>query len=169
MLSIIVVLDILMRIGTRRVRPEPYNKLDFDQVFFQMGIDKATYLLKDKFASLPHAEMDRIVRATCHLDSKISWRWPEPAERIYDRPVHGYVGVWLEHLWSRWNPRCHQFVKHLFKYVHKISIMQVTPNGVKWITWFLACCNKMGFQPTFKRFHQIFFVVRSNHLPLYVL
>lgn len=47
--------------------------------------------------------------------------------------------------------------------------MQLTPNGVKWITWFLSCCNKFGFQPTIKLFHQIFVLIRSNHLPLYEL
>lgn len=80
-----------------------------------------------------------------------------------------FVGVWMEHLQSGRNPRCHQFVKYLSKYVYKISIMQLTPKGVKWISWFLACCYKSGFQPTFKLFHQLFVLIRSNHLPLYEL
>lgn len=33
----------------------------------------------------------------------------------------------------------------------------------------VPCCNKMGFQPIFKLFHQIFFLVQSNHHPLYEL
>lgn len=47
--------------------------------------------------------------------------------------------------------------------------MQLTPNGVKWITWFLSCCDKCGFQPTLRLFHQLFYLIRSNHLPLYEL
>lgn len=73
----------------------------------------------------------------------------------------------MEHLRSGWNSWCQQFVKHLFKYVYKISIMQLTPNGVKWISRFLSCCDKAEFQPTFKLFHQLFVLIQSNHLPLY--
>lgn len=47
--------------------------------------------------------------------------------------------------------------------------MQLTPNGVRWINWFLAWCDKMGYQPTLKLFHQLFFLLWSNHLPLYEL
>lgn len=150
-------------------RPGPYDKSDFDRAFSRMVIGKSPYHLKDKFSSLPLTEMNRVVRAAFHPYSEISARWPEPKERIYDRLVGGYIGVWLEHLRSGWNPRCHQFVKHLFKYVYKISTMQVTPNMVKWITWFLACYNQMDYQPTFRLFHQLFYLVRSNHLSLYEL
>lgn len=47
--------------------------------------------------------------------------------------------------------------------------MQLTTNGVKWISWFLASCDKSGFQPTFKVFHHLFVLIRSNHQPLYEL
>ncbi|KAK1392112.1 hypothetical protein POM88_011168 [Heracleum sosnowskyi] len=147
--------------------PGPYDESEFDFAFSQMGISDAPYLLKEKFSSLPDVQMDKLVRASFHLGPEISWRWPQSGERIYHRPKDGYVGVWLETLRSGWNPRCHQFVKHLCKYVYKISIMQITPNGVKWITWFLACCNKMGYQPTLRLFHQLFKLVQSNKEPLY--
>ena len=61
------------------------------------------------------------------------------------------------------------FVKHLFKYVYQLSPMQITPNDIKWITWFLACCNKSKVQPTFKLFHQLFNLVKSSVKPLYEL
>lgn len=109
------------------------------------------------------------MQAAFHLGPEVEWRWRRPGERIYYHTGEGYVGVWLEHLRTGWNPRCHQFVKHLFKYVYKISIMQLTPNGVKWISWFLSCCDKMCNQPTFRLFHKLFFVMKSNHLPLYEL
>lgn len=47
--------------------------------------------------------------------------------------------------------------------------MQLTPDGIKWIFRFRSCCDKAGFQPTFKLFHQLFVLIRSNHLPLYEL
>ncbi|KAK1365436.1 hypothetical protein POM88_040997 [Heracleum sosnowskyi] len=147
--------------------PGPYNESEFDAAFSKMGISEAPYPLKEKFASLPDTQMDKLVRAAFHLGSEISWRWPQPGERIYHRPANGYVGVWLETLRSGWNPRCHQFIKHLCKYVYKISIMQITPNGVKWMTWFLSSCNKMGYQPTLRLFHQLFKLVQSNKEPLY--
>lgn len=110
--------------------------------------------------------MDRVVRVVFHLGPEVEWRWPEPGERVYDRK-DGWVGVWVEILRSGWNPRCHQFVKHLFKYVYKLSIMQIAPNRIKWVIWFLAACEKMGYQPTFKLFHQIFYYAKSNKKPLY--
>lgn len=64
---------------------------------------------------------------------------------------------------------CHQFVKHLFKYVYKVSPLQITPNGIKWVTWFLDCSNKSDVQPTFILFHQLFYLVRSSVKPLYEL
>lgn len=88
-------------------RPGPYDKSDFDRAFSRMVIGKSPYHLKDKFSSLPLTEMNRVVRAAFHPYSEISARWPEPEERIYDRLVGGYIGVWLEHLRSGWNPRCH--------------------------------------------------------------
>lgn len=131
---------------------ESYDKSEADRTYAGIGVSKAPYPLKDKFVNLADSYLDRIVRATFHLGPGIEWRWPEPGEMIYDR-TDGYVGVWLEHLRSGWNTRCHQFIKHLFKYIYKISIMQGTPNGVKSITWFLACCDKMGYHPILKLFH----------------
>ncbi|KAK1375799.1 hypothetical protein POM88_031992 [Heracleum sosnowskyi] len=113
--------------------------------------------------------MDVAIRASFQLGPEIECRWPEPHERVYDHTADGFSGVWLEHLRSGWTPRCLNFVKHLFKYVYKISIMQVTPNGVKWISWFLACCEQSNLMPTFKLFHQLFQLVRSNKKPLYEL
>ena len=111
--------------------------------------------------------MDTVVRFAFQLGPEIEWRWPEPGERIYHRPADGFVPVWLEHLRSGWNPRWHLFFKHLCKYVYKCSPMQINPNGIKWMTWFLATCNKMKIQPTFKLFHQVFLLVKSTQEPLY--
>ncbi|KAK1369518.1 hypothetical protein POM88_035610 [Heracleum sosnowskyi] len=147
--------------------PGPYNEFELNATFSKMGIGEAPYSLKEKYLSLPDAQMDKLVRGAFHLGPEISWRWPRPGERIYHRPSDGYVGVWLETLRSGWNPRSHMFIKHLCKYVYKISIMQITPNGVKWMTWFLVACHKMGYQPTFRLFHQLFKLVQSNKEPLY--
>lgn len=106
------------------------------------------YPLKESFSELDAQEMDRAVRSAFQLGSDIQWRWPNPSERIYHRPSDGFIPVWLEHLRSGWNPKSHQFFKHLCKYVYRISPMQITPNGIKWVTWFLAACNKMNFKPT---------------------
>lgn len=72
-------------------KPGPYNKAEFDRVFGGLVIGKSPYPLKEKFSKLPPIEMDRAVRAPFHLDPEIEWRWPEPGERIYDRPVDGFL------------------------------------------------------------------------------
>ena len=73
----------------------------------------------------------------------------------------------MEHQRSGWGPRCHMFIKHLCKYVYRIFPIQITPNGIKSMTWFIACCNKSGLLPTFKLFHQIFYLSRSSQKPFY--
>lgn len=146
-----------------------------------MKYDKA--FLDSKFGDLPGSGMDvgpfraqylenpvdwdPIFRATFHLDADVKWRWPEPGEKIYDRPEGGWVGVWLEHLRSGYGPRCHQFVKSLCLFEYGIPITQMTPNVVKWIFYFLGCCEKAGVLPTFKLFHHLFQLVRSNNKPMF--
>ncbi|XP_074368390.1 uncharacterized protein LOC141708587 [Apium graveolens] len=149
--------------------PGPYNREAFDRKFANSIVAKEHYELKDEYAGLDHAAQDSAVRAAFQLDRRIEWRWPTPDERIYHRPDDGFVLVWLEHLRSGWNPHWHLFLKHLCKYVYKVSPMQITPNGIKWMTWFIATCNKFKVQPTFKLWHHIFHLVRSSQFPLYEL
>ncbi|KAK1383958.1 hypothetical protein POM88_021693 [Heracleum sosnowskyi] len=140
-----------------------------DRACAQLVVGRAPNPLKTPFVDLPKEVMDVAIRAAFQLGPEIEWRWPESNEHIYDRGDDGYIGVWLEHLRSGWNPQCHNFVKYLFKYEYEISIMQVTPNGIKWVIWFLACCEKSEYIPTFRLFHQLFQLVRSNKKPLYEL
>ncbi|KAK1397106.1 hypothetical protein POM88_006969 [Heracleum sosnowskyi] len=149
--------------------PGPYDKTAMDAVFADTIIGEPLPLLKESFKNMPFSEIDAIVRAAFHLGPRVQWRWPEPGERVYDKTEDGFLGVWLEHLRSGWNPECHVFVKHLCKYIYEIPITQITPNGVKWITWFLACCEKSELLPTFKLFHQLFYLLRSNKRPFYEL
>lgn len=134
-----------------------------------------TYLvlpLRDE-ANVP--EMDEVFCSVFHLDASFEWRWPEPHEKVYHRPGDGYVGIWLEHLRSGFHPRRHQLLKHLCKYEYGILIMQLMPNAVKWIIWFLGTCNTQGtyllsnfsiiylglFILTISRFMSCIFGVRS--------
>lgn len=88
-----------------------------------MIVAKDSYVLKDDLDTLESVEMDNAVRDAFQLDSQIQWRWPFPGVRIYNSPADGFIPVWLEHLRSRWNPRCPMFIKHLCKYVYKLSPM----------------------------------------------
>lgn len=62
--------------------PEFYDRSEFDTMFSGCAVGRAPYALKEKFANLPHAEMDKIIRATFHLDPEISWRWPRPGREF---------------------------------------------------------------------------------------
>lgn len=117
---------------------------------------RAPYPVKSSLRELPKEVADQTIRVAFHLPPEVEWRWPEPGERIYHRPADGFISVWLEHLRSRWNPRWHLFFKHLCKYEFQCSPMQITPNGIKWMTWFILVCNKMNYQPTLKLFHLLF-------------
>ena len=47
--------------------------------------------------------------------------------------------------------------------------MQITPNAIKWMTWFLMACNKKNYYPTLKLFHMLFQFKKSGVKPLYEL
>ncbi|KAL8145178.1 hypothetical protein AgCh_003399 [Apium graveolens] len=147
--------------------PGVYNQEALERMFAAFPISRDHYKLKDSFSEADPGEMNEAVRAAFQLTPDIEWRWPEPHERIYHRPEDGFVPVWMEHLRSGWSPRCHMFIKHLCKHVYRISPMQITPNGIKSMTWFVACCNKSGFLPTLKLFHQIFYLSKSSQKPFY--
>ncbi|KAL8114633.1 hypothetical protein AgCh_021479 [Apium graveolens] len=149
--------------------PEPYDREAFDRKFVDSIVSKEHYELKDEYAALDYAAQDSAVRAAFQLDPRVEWRWPTPDERAHHRAADGFISVWLEHLRSGWNPHWHLFLKHLGKYVYKLSPMQITPNGIKWMTWFIATCNQFKVQPTFKLWHHIFHLVRSSQFPLYEL
>ena len=61
------------------------------------------------------------------------------------------------------------FFKHLCKYEFKCSPMQIMPNGIKWMAWFLLACNKMNYYPTLKLFHLLSQFKKSGQEPLYEL
>ena len=149
--------------------PGPYDEAEFNSRFADLGMSTPPYPLKESFLNAREEDIDGAVRSAFQLGSEIQWRWPEPHERIYHRPADGFVPVWLEVLRSGWHPRWHVFFKHLCKYVYKISPMQITPNGIKWTTWFLAACNKSKIQPTFRLFHHLFTLVKSSVKPLFEL
>ncbi|KAL8089211.1 hypothetical protein AgCh_038846 [Apium graveolens] len=149
--------------------PGPYDREAFDRKFANSIVAKEHYELKDEYSGLDYEAQDFTVRAAFQLDRRIEWRWPTPDERAHHRSADGFVPVWLEHLRSGWNLHWHLFLKHLCKYVYKISPMQITPNGIKWMTWFIATCNPFKVQPTFKLWHHIFHLVRSSQFPLYEL
>ncbi|XP_074365858.1 uncharacterized protein LOC141706878 [Apium graveolens] len=149
--------------------PGSYDREAFDRKFANSIVAKEHYELKDEYSGLDNEAQDSAVRAAFQLDRRIEWRWPTPDERAHHRPADGFVPIWLEHLRSGWNPHWHLFLKHLCKYVYKISPMQITPNGIKWMTWFIATCNQFKVQPTFKLWHHIFHLVRSSQFPLYEL
>lgn len=147
--------------------PEPYNKEAVDLLFgSSAGAGSSASLLGDVVLD---ESIDEMVWAVFHFDADISWRWAEPGEKIYYWPGDGYVGVWLEHLRSGYHPRCHQFLKSLCIHEYGISVTQLVPNVVKWISYFLGSCYKGGYLPTFKLFHHIYWLVHSNHFPMYEL
>lgn len=147
--------------------PILYDKGSMDEEL--TGLPGANTPMAPLLSIAESGKLDECFRACFHLDDKVVWRWPEPHERVYHRPGDGLVGMFLEHLRSRFNPRCHQFVKCLCKFQYEIPPSQLVPNAVKWIMWFLGCCNVKGYLPTFRLFHYIFTLAKSNLEPLYEL
>ena len=147
----------------------PYSKEEFDEKFRELIGIRAPFPLKSHIREMSPDAADRMIRAAFQLPPEVEWRWPVPGEMIYHRPADGFVPVWMEHLRSGWNPRWHIFFKHLCKYEWKVSPMQLTPNAVKWMTWFLWACNKMNYYPTLKLFRMLFQFKKSGVKPLYEL
>lgn len=113
-------------------------------------------------------QIEDTIKAVFHFGPGMEWRWPEPHERIYHRPVGGYVGVSLEHLRGM-RPNLHQFTKSLCRDMYGIPFTQLAPNSVKWISWFLGCCQVREYLPTFKLFHHLFKIKKFTSYPLYEL
>ena len=63
----------------------------------------------------------------------------------------------------------HQFLKNLCKYQFGVSMLQFSPNSIRWMNWFLGVCHKQKLLPTFKLFHTMFRVQRSALHPLFEL
>ena len=113
--------------------------------------------------------LQNVFRGVFNIGPEYEWRLPEPHERIYHRPEGVYLGVSLEHLRGGWRPRMHQFVKNLFKYQFGVSMLQFSPNSIRWVNWFMGVCHKQNLLPTFKLFHLLFRVQRSTLHPLFEL
>lgn len=102
------------------------------------------------------AKLEVVVKAVFHFDEGFERRLPGPAERIYHRRGDGYVSISLEHLRADFRPMSHHFLKALCKDEYQILVHHLVSNSVRWITWFIGCCNTTGYQPTFKLFHTLF-------------
>ena len=147
----------------------PYDEAEFDERFRKLPGVRAPYPVRSHIREVSQDAADRMIRVAFELPPEVEWRWPEPGEKIYHRPADGFIPVWMEHLRSGWNPRWHVFFKHLCKYGFKVSPMQMTPNAIKWMTWFLLACNKMNYYPTLKLFHMLFQFKKFGVKPLYEL
>ena len=148
--------------------PDFYDRGQMDRDFgWRTGTSASPAPLKSKIPNLD--SMDDVLKAVFHFEEGFIWRWAEPDERIYHRPGDGFVGVCLEHLRSGIFPKHHVFIKELCKYQYHIPPQQLVPNSMKWISWFISSCTISGLLPTFKLFHQLFKLQRSNKSPLYEL
>ena len=110
-----------------------------------------------------------VMRGVFNIGPEFDIRLPKSHERIYHRPKDGGIGVSFEHLRAGWRPRMHQFLKNLCKYQFGVSMLQFSPNSIRWMNWFLGVCHKQKLLPTFKLFHTIFRVQRSTLHPLFEL
>lgn len=115
------------------------------------------------------SELEITLKVIFHFDDGFEWRLPGPNERIYHRPGDGYVGMSLKHLRAGFRPRSHHFLKALCKDEYHLPIQQLVPKSVRWIVWFIGCCNAGGFQPTFRLFHNLFKLQKSIVAPSYEL
>lgn len=81
-----------------------------------------------------------------------SWRMPVEGERLYSRPADGAIAIPVSHFKAGLRPRPHRFFIALFKQEFRCSPAQFTPNAIRLILWFIAACNRLKKQPTFKSF-----------------
>lgn len=90
------------------------------------------------------------------------WRVATAEERLYSRPADGAIAIPLSHLKAGLRPRPHRFLIALFKQIFRCSPAQFSPNSIRVILWFIAACNRLRKQPTFRSFFSIFYVKGSR-------
>lgn len=103
------------------------------------------------------------------IAGEYSWRVTTPDERLYSRPADGAIAMPLSHFKAGLRPRPHRFLIALFKQEFRCSPAQFTPNSIRVILWFIAACNRLRRQPTFKAFFSLFHVKASRKDPFYEL
>lgn len=97
------------------------------------------------------------------------WRVATEGERLYSRPSDGAIAIPLSHFKAGLRPRPHRFLVALFKQEFRCSPAQFSPNSIRLILWFIAACNRLRKQPTFKCFFSIFHVKASRKEPFFEL
>ncbi|KAL8156505.1 hypothetical protein AgCh_001560 [Apium graveolens] len=159
-----------MRDLTTVYRPggiEPYDGARMDQLFYNApGTEYVPAPRHPDLSEYTFEQIDDLVKAVFHFGDGMEWRWPEPHERVYHRPVGGWVAIPLEHLRSM-RPNLHQFTMSLCRDVYGIPFTQLAPNSVKWVSWFLACCHVKKYLPMFKLFHYLFKIKKSTLPPIF--
>ena len=103
------------------------------------------------------------------ISGEYSWRVATVDERLYSRPTDGAIAIPLSHFKAGLRPRPHRFLIALFKQEFRCSPAQFTPSSIRVILWFIAACNRLQRQPTFKAFFSLFYVKRSRKDPFYEL
>ena len=111
---------------------------------------------------------DKVSRAF-QIAGGFSWREATADERLYSRPRDGAIAMPLSHFKAGLRVRPHRFLIALFKQEFRCSPAQFSPNAIRLILWFIAACNRLHKQPTFKTFFSIFYVKASKKEPFYEL
>lgn len=79
---------------------EMYNQADLDRKFLSALGTRYLCASLQKGLSFTSTQIDDALKAIFQFPDGFEWRWPEAHERIYHRPLGGYIGVSLEHLRS---------------------------------------------------------------------
>ncbi|KAL8121422.1 hypothetical protein AgCh_018231 [Apium graveolens] len=126
--------DYYFRDLTTAYRPggiEPYDGARMDQLFYNApGTEYVPAPRHPDLSEYTFEQIDDLMKVVFHFGDGMEWRWPEPHERVYHRPVGGWVAIPLEHLRSM-RPNLHQFTKSLCRDVYGIPFTQLAPNSVK--------------------------------------
>ena len=140
-------------------------KFDEDSLRLKFG-NYSSLRYPSSFDSVQHGKK---VSKAFQIAGNYSWRMPTEGERLYSRPADGAIAMPVSHFKAGLRPRPHRFLVALFKQEFRCSPAQFSPNSIRLILWFIAACNKLRRQPTFKSYFSIFYVKTSRKDPFYEL
>lgn len=131
-----------------------------------------------EFAEFAHLQQDSTFRADdwgeyierlLRIEDGYFWRRPAPGEKLYHRFDDDSVCIPLSHFRAGLRFPPHKFLMDLFRLYFRCPLAQMSPNSIRSINWFIASCEAVNKQPTFRAFFCLFDVKASRAKPFYEL
>lgn len=117
------------------------HPLLFDQRALDAFFGKMKYVNKRSRYTREHEDY---MKLAFDITEGYEWRYAENWEWPYHRPEGGWVAVPVSFFRAGFRLGLHRFIRTLFADHFKCGFGQFSPNSIRCIVLFVACCAEMG-------------------------